>query len=93
MLQYALAAIDILAGIAILGQTYFGWSPIVWIGIAILIKGIYSLATSAAAQFYFDALGWADVAAAVIIFLGLAIPWFFIIPIAKGIYSAVMIRL
>ena len=93
MLHYALAAIDILAGIAIAGQTYWAWNPVIWIGIAILIKAIYSLATSIGTHFYFDFLGWIDLAAAVIILLNLAIPWFFVIPIAKGIYSAVMIRI
>lgn len=93
MIGQALAVIDILAGIAIGGQTYLGWNPVFWIGIAILAKAIYSLATSIGTHFYFDFLGWIDLAAAVIIFMNFSVPWFFLIMLIKGGVSLAMIRM
>lgn len=93
MLAQALAAIDIIAGIAIAGQTYLGWNPVILVGIAILCKAVYSLATSISTHFYFDFLGWIDLAAAVIILMNLQIPWFFLIMLIKGVASLATIRI
>ncbi len=93
MIGQTFAVIDLLAGIVLAGQFYWGWEAVKWVGFLMIGKAIYSLATSAAAQFYFDVIGWIDLAVGIIILLNWHIPWFFLVPIAKGIYSLIMIRM
>ena len=93
MLGYILSGLDILAGISIAGQTYWAWNPITWLGIIMLIKGGWSIATSATSRFYLDFIGWIDIIAAVMILANLQIEWIFLAPLLKGIYSFVMIRM
>ncbi len=71
---------------------YLGWSPLIWIGIIMLIKAVYSLAASISTHFYFDWLGWIDLLTAAVIILNLAIPFYFLVPIAKGVYSIIMVE-
>lgn len=93
MLGQAFAVIDLLAAVAIAGLAYWAWNPIMWIAYLVIGKAIYSLATGVAAGFYFDVLGWLDLAAGLIILLGLGVPYFFLVPLAKAIYSMIMIRM
>lgn len=93
MLAQTLSIIDILAGIAIAGQMHLGWNPITWLGIIMLIKAIYSIITSIATHFYFDWIGWIDLLTGAVILMDLAIPWFFLVPLAKGVYSLIMIKM
>jgi uncharacterized membrane protein HdeD (DUF308 family) len=94
-----LGIIDIISGVVLAVSTSFnlaGSGIALWIGIFMLLKGVYSVLTAAGAGFYFDVLGWLDLIAAAslfIVFFGVAnefFVYFGILMILKGIYSFVM---
>ncbi|MFH1445215.1 MAG: hypothetical protein ABIF08_01910 [Nanoarchaeota archaeon] len=96
MLLFILGIIDIFAGIVLALSGFVplaGVSFILFIGILYLLKGTYSTGTAAANGFYFDLLGWFDLAAGlffVLTFIGLNMGIFFFLGITvmlKGLYS------
>ena len=96
MLLLMLGMIDIFAGIvlALSGFVPFkGISFIIAIGTIYVLKGLYSTGTAAANGFYFDFLGWFDLAAGffmLLAFLGMSMGIFFflgIVVMLKGLYT------
>jgi len=86
MLVALLGIIDILVGISLIFPSNF---LAFYIGVIVLIKGVSSVIGSFASGFYFDFMGFIDLAAGIILLLGLSIPWLWILPMIKGIYSII----
>ncbi|QQG39373.1 MAG: hypothetical protein HYS81_03215 [Candidatus Aenigmatarchaeota archaeon] len=84
ILLFLFGAIDIIAAIMLWQSGWFGPSWTQLVGWVVLVKGLYSIGTSYLNKFYFDFLGWADVAVAGIILAGWAIPFFWAVPLIKG---------
>ena len=85
MLVALLGIIDILVGISLMFPNFLAF----YIGVIVLIKGVSSVIGSFASGFYFDFMGFIDLAAGIILLLGLFIPWLWILPMIKGIYSII----
>ena len=99
MLLLILGIIDIIAGIAIvLGNVGLigPGSFVFYLAVFMLLKGLWSVFTSAASGFFFDIMGILDILAAIALFLINAVIvsdifyWFAGILILKGLYSCVM---
>jgi uncharacterized membrane protein HdeD (DUF308 family) len=85
MILVILGFFDIIVGLSLLFHNFLAF----YIGIIILIKGVSSVIGSFAAKYFFDFMGFIDLIAGVILLLNLSIPWFWILPMIKGIYSLV----
>lgn len=82
-----LGIIDILAGIWItFGINYIAY----YLGVVILIKGIFSLIGSFASKFFLDFLGVLDIIVGLSLMFAWDIPWIGIFIIVKGIYSLIV---
>ncbi len=91
-----LGVLDIIFGAVLAAATFAGLAGNGWVmifGIVAIIKGIYSVLTAAGAGFYFDVLGWLDMAVGFMLLLvhwGIVFPFFLyigIILVLKGLYS------
>lgn len=90
MLMQILASLDILAGILILFLDIAPQQLLYYVGILMLFKAGYSFAMSIASQFYFDYAGIIDLLAGASLLLAWNIPYFWLFPLIKGIYSFVI---
>jgi hypothetical protein len=99
MLLIILSLIDIVAGFALsLCELlpYNGSSFIWFLGAFLALKGVWSILTAAAANFYFDIIGILDLVAGVLLIItttGLVAHLFVYVGIAlilKGVYSLIM---
>ena len=85
MIIAILGILDIIAGISLIFP-----NPLVYyIGIIILIKGIFSVVASFAAKYFLDFMGFIDIAVGIILLFHFSIPFFWILPIIKGVYSLI----
>lgn len=65
-----LSAVDFLAGIVMLGHSYFAASDFaVYVAGAVLVKGLWSLITSVLAKHYADWMGAIDIISGIVLFL------------------------
>ncbi|MBL7206749.1 MAG: hypothetical protein ISS36_04085 [Candidatus Aenigmarchaeota archaeon] len=92
-----LGIIDLVVGIFLaLSNNFQGSTIILYLGIIILLKALYSLGTAFGAGFYLDFLGILDLIAGIlllIVFYGIFTHFFIYIGILlalKGIYSIIM---
>jgi len=73
IIEFVFSIADFLAAIAILGGGFvaglLGADFVLWVAIIILVKGLYSLLTSISGGYFFDWMGYCDVAAGLVIFL------------------------
>lgn len=58
------------------------------VGSIALTKGIISVAGSAVQSYLLDWMGWVDVIAGVILLMHWSVPIFWLLPIVKGVWSA-----
>lgn len=86
MILAILGLFDIIVGVSLALPNFLAF----YIGIIILIKGIFSIAGSFAAKYFFDFMGFIDLVAGVILLLNFSIPWFWLLPMIKGIYSLIV---
>ncbi len=86
MILAILGLFDIIVGVSLAFPNFL----VFYIGIIVLIKGISSIVGSFAAKYFFDFMGFIDVIAGVILLLNFSIPWFWLLPLIKGIYSLVV---
>lgn len=90
---FILAIIDIVAGIFLYFHPSFLYRPYLWLSVICLIKGGWSLVTSAAHRFYFDLLGLLDVVVGISLLLfynNVTFPFFYIFGVAiilKGVWT------
>lgn len=85
MILAILGFLDILVGVSLLFPNFLAF----YIGVIILLKGISSIIGSFAVKYFFDVMGFIDLAAGVILLLNLSVPWFWLLPMIKGIYSLI----
>jgi len=74
--------IDILAGISLLFPNFLGF----YLGIAVLLKGISSMFGIPTGDVGIVIMGIIDIIAGIMLLLNFSIPWFWVIPILKGVY-------
>jgi len=85
MLMALLGFLDILVGISLVFPNFLAF----YLGLIVLIKGISSVVGSFAVGFFFDVMGFIDLAAGIILLLGFSVPWLWILPMIKGVYSLI----
>ncbi len=86
MLLTILGFLDILVGISLIYPNFLAF----YLGVIALLKGISSVIGSFASGFYFDFMGFIDIIAGMMLIFGFSIPWFWILPMIKGIYSFIV---
>lgn len=86
MILALLGILDIIAGISLVYPNFL----VFYLGIIILVKGIFSVVGSFAVKYFFDVMGFIDVVAGVILVFNFSIPWFWLLPMIKGIYSLIV---
>ncbi len=84
MLIAALGLLDIAAGISMLIPNFLGF----YIGLALLIKGGLSM-LGLTGDLMIVVMGILDIAAGIMLVTGFFVPFFWIIFLAKGIYSLI----
>jgi hypothetical protein len=98
MLLWILGITDIIAGFLLSLSTLVPYNESSFVGIIaglMIIKGVWSIITAAAANFYFDIIGMADLVGGVLLFictLGFAAHFFIylgLVLILKGLWSIV----
>lgn len=89
-----LSIADLLAGVVLLGGSYFlGSEFALYVAAIVLLKGIYSLVASIAARIYADWMGVLDVAAGAVLFLmisGISVSFYQIlgvVMVVKALYT------
>lgn len=85
MIIALLGILDILAGISLVFPflTFY-------LGISMLIKGIFSIAGSFASKFFLDFMGFIDLIVGLMLLFHFSIPFFWIFPVIKGAYSLIV---
>ena len=83
MFLFALSMIDILAGITLLFPNFLGF----YLGIAVLIKGVSSMFGIPTGDLGIVIMGSIDIIVGIMLLTGFSIPWIWILPILKGVYS------
>jgi len=86
MILVILSLIDILAGISLIFPNFL----VFYLGIIVTIKGASSIIGSFAMKYFFEVMGFIDLITGLMLLLGFSIPWFWILPIIKGIYSLIV---
>ena len=86
MLIAILGFLDILVGISLMFPNFLAFT----LGVLVLLKGIFSVVGSFASGFFFDVMGFIDLIAGIMLIFGFFIPWFWLLPMIKGIYSLIV---
>jgi len=86
MLLIALSILDILVGISLMFPNFLGF----YIGILVLLKGLSSMLGIPTGDLGIVIMGFADIAAGIMLLTGFLIPWFWIIPMLKGLYCLII---
>ncbi len=86
MILLLLGLLDVIAGISLLYPGMF-FSILFYIAIAVLIKGFYSFGSSVLNNYWLDWMGAVDMVTGIIILTGLHVPYFWVIPVMKGLYT------
>ena len=90
MLLIILALIDIIAGIGLLLPGIFP-TLFFYLGIIMILKGLSSLGGSLfSKEILFTIIGTVDIIVGSMLIFNFSIPWFWIFPILKGLYSFVI---
>ena len=85
MIIAVLGFLDIIVGISLLFPNFLS----LYLGIIILIKGIFSIIGSLESKFFL-LLSLIDVTAGIILLFNFSIPWFWLLPMIKGVYSLIV---
>lgn len=83
MILFALGIIDTLAGISLLFPNFLGF----YLGIIVLLKGLSSMFGLPTGDMGIVIMGIIDITVGAILLLNFSVPWFWLLPIIKGIYS------
>ncbi|MFH1229182.1 MAG: hypothetical protein V1678_02025 [Candidatus Aenigmatarchaeota archaeon] len=85
MIMFLLGAIDILAGLSLVLPSFLGF----YLGIIVLLKGISSMLGIASGNVMIIIMGLIDIATGILLLTSFYIPWFWLIPVAKGLISMI----
>lgn len=77
--------LDILAGVSLLIPNFLGF----YLGIVILLKGLSSMLGLPTGDLGIVIMGIVDIIAGVMLLTNFSIPWFWILPMIKGVYSLI----
>ena len=83
MLLLMLSLIDILVGVTLLFPNFLGF----YLGIAVLLKGISSMFGIPTGDIGIVIMGGIDIVAGLMLLYSIVVPWFWVLPVLKGIYS------
>ena len=83
MLLFILGLIDLLTGITLLFPNFLAF----YIGVIILLKGITSMFGIPTGDIGIVIMGVIDMVAGIMLLTGFSLPWFWLLPTLKGIYS------
>lgn len=86
LLLAILGMFDIIVGFSLLFHDILSFMTF-YIGVFVLAKGLMSLIGSLANKYFFDFMGAIDVIAGISLILNFTIPFFWFLPMLKGIYS------
>lgn len=90
MILAILGILDVVAGISLLFLETFPTNFLFYIGLLVLLKGFYSVAASILSKCFFDFLGWIDLIVGIALIFSFSIPYLWLAPLVKGIYSVVV---
>lgn len=85
MILAILGILDILAGISLIYPNFL----VFYLGAIILIKGILSIIGSFAVKYFLDFMGFIDIVVGAMLLFHYSIPFFWILPVIKGVYSLI----
>lgn len=86
MLLLALSMIDILVGISLMFPNFLGF----YLGVMVLLKGLSSMLGIPTGDLGIVIMGGIDIAAGLMLLLNLSVPWFWLLPLVKGIYCLII---
>jgi ABC-type antimicrobial peptide transport system permease subunit len=85
MFLLALSILDILVGISLMFPNFLGF----YLGIIVLLKGLSSMLGIPTGDIGIVAMGIIDLIAGIMLLTGFYIPWFWLLPMLKGVYSLI----
>jgi ABC-type antimicrobial peptide transport system permease subunit len=85
MILLALSIIDVLVGITLMFPNFLGF----YLGIIVLLKGLSSMLGIPTGDMGIVIMGVIDIIAALMLLLNFSIPWFWLLPLLKGVYSLI----
>ena len=86
MLLIVLSLIDILTGISLMFPNFLGF----YLGIIVLLKGLSSMLGIPTGDIGIVIMGGIDIATGVMLLTGFSIPWFWLLPLLKGVYCLIL---
>ena len=86
MFLLVLGLLDVVAGLTILFPEFFSQIAF-YVAVITLLKGIFSFGSSALNNYWLDWMGTVDILTGIVILTGFSIPYFWVLPILKGLYT------
>jgi ABC-type antimicrobial peptide transport system permease subunit len=86
MLLFLFSAIDVLTGITLIFPNILGF----YLGVIVLLKGLSSMLGIPSGDIGIVIMGSIDIAAGAMLLLNFSVPWFWLLPILKGLYSMLL---
>lgn len=86
MLLIALSLIDIFVGVALMFPNFLGF----YIGVLILLKGLSSMLGIPTGDIGIVIMGGIDIIAGIMLLTNFSIPWFWLLPMLKGVYCLIL---
>lgn len=90
MLLLVLGILDFIVGASILEMNSIPYNILFYLGVAVLIKALFSIGGSFAARYWFDVMGFLDLISAIVLLTGFSIPFFWALMMLKGGYCILM---
>jgi len=85
MILLLLSIIDVLVGVTLMFPNFLGF----YLGIIVLLKGLSSMLGIPTGDIAIVIMGIIDLIAGVILLLNFSIPWFWLLPMLKGVYCLI----
>ena len=86
MLLLALSIVDILVGISLMFPNFLGF----YLGVIVLLKGLSSMLGIPTGDIGIVIMGVVDIVAGIMLLTGFSIPWFWLLPMLKGVYCLIV---
>lgn len=85
MILLLLSIIDVLVGVTLMFPNFLGF----YLGIIVLLKGLSSMLGIPTGDIGIVVMGIIDLIAGAMLLTGFSIPWFWLLPMLKGVYSLI----
>jgi len=89
MILFILGLLDLVAGLVIIFPDFLSFVAF-YIGIIILLKGIFSFGTAALNNHWLDWMGAIDIITGISILTGFSFQYLWVLPVMKGVYTILM---